>query len=60
LIPRDDSVVDEILKKHEEITGRLGKEPISKLEDEINELVYNLYKLGKNDKEVIEDFLAKF
>ena len=60
LVPKDDNIIDEILRKHEEITGRLRKEPISKLEDEINELVYDLYKMGKTDKEVIEDFLAKF
>ena len=60
LIPKDENVVDEILKEYEKIIGRLKKEPISKLEDEINELVYKLYGLNEKDKKIIEDFLAKF
>ena len=60
LIPRDENKVEEILKEYKEDKKHLEKLPISKLEEEINELVYELYGLDEKDKEVIEDFLMKF
>lgn len=33
---------------------------VEELEEEINEIVYDLYGLDEEDVEVIEDFLEKF
>jgi hypothetical protein len=58
LIPRADALAKEALalrqKDMQEAQG------IAALEDEINELVYKLYGLDENDKNVIEEFLGKF
>lgn len=60
LIPRDNSVVTEILERVKKTAQEIKATPIDQLEEEINELVYQLYGLNENDKSVIEDFLKKF
>jgi len=60
LIPREESIVDEILTKYNKDKTKLLKSPISTLEEEINELVYDLYGLGMKDIKIIEGFLSKF
>lgn len=59
-LPKSDAAVEKILRRLEEDKKTLEKEPISKLEDEINERVYKLYGLDENDIKVIEEFLEKF
>ena len=60
LIPRDNSIVTEILEKVKKTVEEIKATPIDQLENEINELVYQLYDLNEDDKAVIEDFLKKF
>jgi len=60
LIPTDENKVRDILKEYKADKKQLEKLPISKLEDEINELVYELYGLDVKDRKVIEEFLMKF
>jgi hypothetical protein len=59
-LPKSDAIVGKMLERLEEDKKALEKEPISKLEDEINERVYKLYGLDENDIKVIEEFLEKF
>ena len=61
LIPKDEKRVKELLREYEKDKKKLEEMPVSKLEEEINELVYELYGLdSKKDREVIESFLQKF
>lgn len=60
LIPKDEENVKEILKKYKQDKKKLEEMSIAKLEEEINELVHDLYGLNEEDKKVIEDFLQKF
>ena len=60
LVPRGDDIVKEVLKKYEADKKELEDEPISKLEDEINQLVYKLYGLNEDDIKIIEDYLSRF
>ncbi|RKX92531.1 MAG: hypothetical protein DRP84_09855 [Spirochaetes bacterium] len=60
LLPRSDKDMETILKQHKEDKKRLEKIPISELEDEINDLVYELYGLDEEDRKVIEEFLERF
>ncbi len=60
LIPRDERKVKEILEEYKNDKKRLEELPISKLENEVNELVYELYGLDESDRKVIEEFLEKF
>ncbi len=60
LVPKDEKIVKEILEKYEKDKKQLDALPISRLEDKINELVYELYGLNENDKKVIEEFLERF
>ncbi|RMD84111.1 MAG: hypothetical protein D6808_07540 [Candidatus Dadabacteria bacterium] len=59
-IPRSDSAIEKILSQLEADKKRLAQTPISELEDDINELVYELYGLDEEDKKVIEEFLERF
>jgi len=61
LVPKQNSVVKDILKEHEEDQEAVddGKS-VEELEKEINEIVYDIYGLDEEDIEVIEDFLEKF
>jgi len=59
-LPRSDKDVETILKQYKEDKKRLEKIPISELEDEINDLVYELYGLDEEDRKVIEEFLERF
>lgn len=61
LVPKSNSVVEEILEEYEEDHDRLEEgATVEELEEEINEVVYDLYGLDEDDVEVIEDFLEKF
>lgn len=60
LIPKSDAIVEEILKKLEDNKAKTKSPSVAKLEIEINELVYKLYRLNEKDVMVIEDFLKKF
>lgn len=52
-IPKSNEVLKEIIKKGE--TGKLQiKEKIKNLEDEINELVYQIYGIAKGERKIIE------
>ena len=58
LIPRAESLAKEALAQwQKDVQEAQG---IAALEGEINELVYKLYGLDENDKNVIEEFLSKF
>jgi hypothetical protein len=60
LIPKSDTIVEEILKKLEEDRAKTKSPSVAELEEEINELVYKLYGLNEKDINVIEDFLRRF
>lgn len=60
LIPRDNSIVTEILERVKMAIQEIKATPIDQLEEEINELVYQLYSLNEDDKAIIEGFLKKF
>lgn len=60
LMPRDPSVARKVLENHsrnEEILTKMNVD--SQLQD-LNELVYELYDLGKKDISVIRKFLSRF
>ena len=61
LVPRSNSDVKKILQEYEDDKEKLEEMPsVEELEEEINELVYDLYNLDEQEVEVIEDFLEKF
>jgi len=61
LVPKSNYEVKQILQEYEEDKENLEEMPtIEKLEEEINEMVYELYGLDDDDIEVIEEFLEKF
>jgi len=60
LVPRDNSIVTEILERVEKTVQELKATSIDELEEETNKLVYQLYGLNEDDKAVLEDFLKKF
>jgi len=61
LVPKSNSDVKKILQEYEKDKEKLEEMPtIEELEEEINEIVYELYGLDKEDIEVIEKFLQKF
>ncbi len=61
LVPKSNSDVKQILEKYEEDKEKLEEMPsIEELEEDINEIVYELYGLEEKDIEVIEEFLEKF
>jgi len=60
LIPKSDAIVEEILKKLEEDKAKTKSPSVAELEEEINELVYELYGLNEDDVKVIDDFLRRF
>lgn len=60
LIPKSNKVVKDILKEYREDQKKLSEKSIKELEEEINQLVYKLYGLNKEDQRVIEEFLQKF
>jgi hypothetical protein len=60
LIPKSDAIVEEILRNLEGDKARIKSPSVAELEEEINELVYELYGLNEKDVKVIEDFLKRF
>lgn len=61
LVPRSNSDVKEILQEYEDDKEKLEEMPsVEELQEEINELVYDLYELNDEEIDVIEDFLGKF
>jgi hypothetical protein len=60
LIPKSDTIVEEILKNLENDKAKIKDPSVDELEEEINELVYKLYGLNEKDVKVIEDFLRRF
>lgn len=61
LIPRSNAVVKEILEEYEKDKNKLEQLPqIKKIEDRIDQIVYRLYGLDKEDIEMVEEFLRKF
>jgi type I restriction-modification system DNA methylase subunit len=61
LVPRSNAEVKRILEEFEDDKKKLEEmDSVEELEEEINELVYQLYDLDENDIDVIEDFLEKF
>lgn len=59
LVPRDDSIIAEVLDKFAKTVKDIESIKIEHLEKEIDELVYRLYDLSKKDRDVVENFLAK-
>jgi len=58
-IPTEDKKIEKIVEMHNKDLEKLGKSPkIEDLEDELNTLVYKLYKI--EDEEVIKEFLDTF
>ncbi len=55
-VPKSDEVLKEIVKKGGADQSQI-KEKIKKLEDEINELVYQLYGITKEERKIIEGSL---
>jgi len=61
LVPKANSVVTEILEEYEADREQLeDMQSVEELEEEINEIVYELYDLDAEEVQVIEDFLEKF
>ena len=60
LVPIDNSIVTEILERVKKTVHEIKATPIDQLEEEINELVYQLYGLDEDDKSMIQGFLKKF
>jgi len=61
LVPKSNQDVKEILEEYRKDKEKLEEMPsIEELEEEINEIVYELYGLDEEDIDVIEDFLEKF
>jgi len=60
LVPRDNLIVTEILERVKKTIQKIKATPIDQLEEEINELVYELYGLNEDDKAIIENFRKKF
>ncbi len=60
-IPSKDDL-DEIMNQHHYDKNRIKeiKEAVTKMEDKIDELVYELYGLNSEDQRIIEDYLVKF
>lgn len=58
-IPRDNSIVVNILDKLQTTMREIESIKADQLEKEIDELVYQLYGLNNQDIEVIESFLSK-
>lgn len=59
-IPKSDPTVEEILNMLKRDKMTLREEPITTLEEEINDKVYELYGLKKKERIVIKEFLEKF
>ncbi|MBU5687910.1 MAG: hypothetical protein KQA31_00670, partial [Candidatus Aenigmarchaeota archaeon] len=53
-IPKSDEVLKEIIKKGS-VNQEQIKDKIKKLEDEINELVYQIYGITKEERKIIEE-----
>ena len=60
LVPKSDAIVEGMLKKLEEDKARIKSPSVAELEEEINELVYELYGLNEKDINVIDNFLRRF
>jgi len=60
LIPRNNSLVQNILKRFEDTIKEIESVDIEQLEKEIDELVYQLYGLNEQDIKIVEKFLEKF
>jgi len=60
LVPKNDAVVEAILKELEEDKAQIKSPSVAELEEEINALVYKLYGLNEDDIKVIGDFLRRF
>lgn len=58
LIPRNNLIVKEILDKLKKTDEKIKSKPLEHHEEELNDLVYQLYGLDEKDLEVIEKFLA--
>ena len=60
LIPKNENKLERILREYKEDIKQLERQPILKLQNEINELVYKLYGLNENDIKIMKAFLTKF
>jgi hypothetical protein len=60
MIPKDNLTVTEIVERVKKTVQEIKIKRIDQLEEEIDELVYRLYGINKDDKDVIENFLKKF
>ncbi|MBN1762658.1 MAG: N-6 DNA methylase [Methanomicrobia archaeon] len=60
LVPKNDAIIEAILKELEEDKAQTKSPSVTELEAEINELVYKLYGLNDEDIKVIEEFLERF
>jgi hypothetical protein len=60
LIPKSDTIVEEILNKLESDKAQIKSPSVAELEDAINGLVYTLYGLNEKDVAVIDEFLRQF
>lgn len=60
LIPKNDAIIEAILKNLEVDKAKTKSPSVAELEEEINELVYKLYGLNERDVKVIENILKRF
>jgi hypothetical protein len=59
-IPRSDDGVSELLNRHEEDQDRVESISVEELEGEINELVFDLFELTEDERDVVENYLEVF
>jgi hypothetical protein len=59
-IPRSDEDVDDLLTRLEADRNDVRKANIGELEAEIDEAVYNLFGLTKEEREIVEEYLKTF
>ncbi len=55
-VPKSNEILNEIIKKGSTDTSKI-KEKVKKLEQEINDLVYEIYRISKQERKIIEDNL---
>lgn len=59
-IPKEKSDIETLCQELEEDKADFRKKSISELEAEIDEIVYNLFDISKEEQRVIEDYIQIF
>jgi type I restriction-modification system DNA methylase subunit len=60
MIPRDDDVVSELLRKFDSDERDASEPSVLQLEDELNKVVHRIYEVLKEDDSLIDLFLTRF